>query len=215
MILTTKIYAIAMILISMIVAIAIYYIMTNASKEEKRKQLNELTSQLVNFVLYIWLAKILLNLSLFLEDPLAVLAYPSNGEAFYLATLFTVITIAIQSYRGKLQVIPLVLTFIPVFLISVFFFEFLQLTIMDDLFVIGNIIVSGLLIVCYYWVHEKVSVDVLLMVMLAGWSAGMLALTLIQPFVTLFDYLMKPWFIGLFFVVMFSLILLKRKRWEN
>lgn len=41
-----------------------------------------------------------------LEDPLAILAYPSNSHAFYLASLFSVITILIHSKRGNIEVLP-------------------------------------------------------------------------------------------------------------
>lgn len=149
MVLTTKIYAIAMIVISMVVALAVYYLMTDLPKKEKKKQIDELTSQIVNFVIYIWIAKILLNLSLFITDPMAVLAYPSSAEAFYLAALFSVITLAIQSYRKKLQVIPLIMTFIPVFLISTFLFEFMQFTVMDESYAISQIVLSGLVVDCF------------------------------------------------------------------
>ncbi|MFB9974118.1 hypothetical protein FPQ10_09100 [Allobacillus sp. SKP2-8] len=215
MVLTTKIYAIAMIVISMVVALAVYYLMTDLPKKEKKKQIDELTSQIVNFVIYIWIAKILLNLSLFITDPMAVLAYPSSAEAFYLAALFSVITLAIQSYRKKLQVIPLIMTFIPVFLISTFLFEFMQFTVMDESYAISQIVLSGLLLIVFYWIQGKVSIDLLILIMLVGWSAGMMGLTFMHPFVTVFDYLMKPWFIGTFFVGMFALILLHRRKRDN
>ncbi|MBU6080771.1 hypothetical protein [Allobacillus halotolerans] len=215
MVLTTKIYAIAMIVISMVVALAVYYLMTDLPKKEKKKQIDELTSQIVNFVIYIWIAKILLNLSLFITDPMAVLAYPSSAEAFYLAALFSVITLAIQSYRKKLQVIPLIMTFIPVFLISTFLFEFMQFTVMDESYAISQIVLSGLLLIVFYWIQGKVSIDLLILIMLVGWSVGMMGLTFMQPFVTVFDYLMKPWFIGTFFVGMFALILLHRRKRDN
>ena len=214
MVLTTKIYAIAMIVISMVVALAVYYLMTDLPKKEKKK-IDELTSQIVNFVIYIWIAKILLNLSLFITDPMAVLAYPSSAEAFYLAALFSVITLAIQSYRKKLQVIPLIMTFIPVFLISTFLFEFMQFTVMDESYAISQIVLSGLLLIVFYWIQGKVSIDLLILIMLVGWSVGMMGLTFMQPFVTVFDYLMKPWFIGTFFVGMFALILLHRRKRDN
>lgn len=184
-------------------------------KKEKKKQIDELTSQIVNFVIYIWIAKILLNLSLFITDPMAVLAYPSSAEAFYLAALFSVITLAIQSYRKKLQVIPLIMTFIPVFLISTFLFEFMQFTVMDESYAISQIVLSGLLLIVFYWIQGKVSIDLLILIMLVGWSVGMMGLTFMQPFVTVFDYLMKPWFIGTFFVGMFALILLHRRKRDN
>lgn len=91
----------------------------------------------------------------------------------------------------------------------------MQFTVMDESYAISQIVLSGLLLIVFYWIQGKVSIDLLILIMLVGWSVGMMGLTFMQPFVTVFDYLMKPWFIGTFFVGMFALILLHRRKRDN
>src|SRR5690625_3616935 len=70
---------------SFIAGFIFFYLMSALSKAKKKQQAEEVTSLLINFVIYIWIGKILLNFLTFIKDPLAVLAYPSNSHAFYIS----------------------------------------------------------------------------------------------------------------------------------
>ncbi len=215
MIITSKVISIAIIVVAILLGLIVYYVMSGLPKAQKRKHLDELVSQLINFVIYIWVGKILLNLSLFFSDPMAVLAYPSNAESFYIAVLLSGITIAIQAYRKKLEALPLLIAFTEVFLISSFLYEFIQLIWEDNSFALGYTVLSGILIVIYYWLRENITIHYNLMLILTVWSIGMMVLALTQPFVTLFGYLMKPWFITVFYAVTFTILLLQRRKRDS
>ncbi|WP_010095621.1 hypothetical protein [Ornithinibacillus scapharcae] len=49
--------------------------------------------------------------------------------------------------------------------------------------------------------------------MVTIWSIGMIILAIVQPFVTVFGYMMEPWFVGVFFVTSIGSLTYKiRKR---
>src|SRR5690625_4868656 len=106
---------------SFIAGFIFFYLMSALSKAKKKQQAEEVTSLLINFVIYIWIGKILLNFLTFIKDPLAVLAYPSNSHAFYLALLFSGIHILYKNKRHKPDWQLFLYSFIHVFLFASFF----------------------------------------------------------------------------------------------
>jgi len=60
----------------------IYYISSEEEGKEKRRILEEAGSVLINFVLFLWISKVILNFSVFIREPLTVLSYPDNAETF-------------------------------------------------------------------------------------------------------------------------------------
>src|SRR5690625_3451826 len=91
MVIASRVASIGIIIVSLAIGLITFYILNDLPKEKKKKYMEEFISQLVNFIIFIWVGKILLNISLFIQDPLAVLAYPGDSGAFYLAVLFTAI----------------------------------------------------------------------------------------------------------------------------
>src|SRR5699024_2275046 len=124
MAIASKAATIGIIIISLAVGVIFYYFFNNQPKSEKKKYTDELISQLINFIIFVWVGKILLNLSVFIEDPLAVLAYPGDSNAFYLAVLFTAIIVIYKGLRKNLNLFAFAESFTFVFLISLFFYEF-------------------------------------------------------------------------------------------
>ncbi|WP_085992653.1 hypothetical protein [Oceanobacillus senegalensis] len=77
---------------SFLIGIIVFYMMSSLTKDEKWIHIKEIVSQLIDIVIFIWIGKILLNLFTFVNDPVAVLAYPSSKDAFYIAiVLFTIL----------------------------------------------------------------------------------------------------------------------------
>src|SRR5690625_1979708 len=122
---TFKLKAVGIIVISFIVGFAFFYITSPLQKELKKAQLEEMFSQLVNFIIFIWVGKIIWNFSIFINDPLAILAYPSNSDAFYIAILLSAILLFYKNWKKKLNVILLITYFLPVFLLVFFLFVFI------------------------------------------------------------------------------------------
>ena len=116
---TFKLMSIGIIIISFVVGLIFFYMISYLSKEQRKAQIEEIVSQLINFIIFIWIGKIILNFSIFIKDPLAILAYPSNAEAFYLAVLFSAILLFYKAYKKKFDVLQLATSFLSVFFRSI------------------------------------------------------------------------------------------------
>lgn len=200
MVIASKFILIAFIIISFVLALIGFYFFSDFSKQNKKKYLDEVVSQLVNFILFIWVGKILLNLSLFLRDPLAVLAYPSDSNAFYLAFLLTAFFMAYRWKKKNLDFLLFAEAFTYIFLLATFFYEFIEFIFNEHLFSLGYLIVFMVLLLIYYFMKGKVSLQTLLILIVSGLSIGLLILSFVYPYVALFGYLIERWFILLFFV---------------
>lgn len=204
--------AISIIFMSFVVGISAFYYTSDLSKTLKKKHIAEITSQLVNFVIFIWVGKIVLNLPVLIKDPLAILAYPSNAQAFYLAVLFSTLTLAYKHVRRKMDVTSLINAFLPVFLIASFVYEFTQFFWSNDRYAIGYIALLAVLLVVYLFTYNHIKATTLTIMMVIGWSTGKLVLTFILPFTTVFGYIMEPWFLGLFFITSVLLLIFRLRK---
>lgn len=208
MVIASKASTIGVIIISIGLAFAMFYFFSDLRKDEKKKYIDELISQLVNFILFIWAGKILLNISLFFRDPLAVLAYPSDSNAFYLAVLFTAIVIIYKKLRKNLNFIVFAENFTYVFLLAVFIYEFIQFILNEDQFSLGYLILFLTLLLLFYFMQGRVRMRTLLLTILIGLTVGLLVLGVTYPYVALFGYLIERWFILLFFTSSLASIIL-------
>lgn len=197
----SKLLEIGILVSSLAVGLLAFYLLSDSPKAEKKKQMDDMISQMINFILLIWLGKIIMNFSLFLSDPLAVLAYPSDTDAFYTAVILMTIWLLVQSRRNKLKVFPLIVSFIPVFLVSSFVYEFIEWTAYDNPFAIGNLILFAVLIGLYFFLKERLDEAVLLFILITAWSFGLVFMMTFQPFITIFGYIVGFEFVGLFFVI--------------
>lgn len=200
MAIASKLTAIGMIALSIAIGILTFYLFSDVTKEQKKKHIEEIISQLVNFVIFIWIGKIVLNLSVFISDPLSILAYPSDSESFYFATLCITVLLLYKSKRKNMLVLPLLESFVPIFLIGSFVYEFMQFIIADNKFAFGYLILLALLIGLFLFLRERMMSTMLIIVIVTFWSIGMIILGIIQPFVTVFGYIMELWFVGVFFI---------------
>ena len=83
---TTVMVSAGMIAGSFTAGTGIYYLHNTQSKQIKKQQIDQLLSLIISFIIYLWIAKIALQLPLLMKSPMAVLAYPSNSFHFYFAT---------------------------------------------------------------------------------------------------------------------------------
>ncbi|WP_010648806.1 MULTISPECIES: hypothetical protein [Oceanobacillus] len=98
MAIASKLTAIGIIALSFAVGFLSFYLLSDLTREQKKLQVEEIISQLFNFVIFIWIGKILINLSTFISDPLSILAYPSDSKSFY----FAIVSIALMLlYKSK------------------------------------------------------------------------------------------------------------------
>ena len=174
------------IIISFSIGILYYLLMEEETNELKRASLDVFISQLINFILYMWLAKILLRLPTFVKDPLAVLAYPSNSKVFYLATVFIFIHILMKLKHRKDR-LHLIRTMIPVFFVAHFLFEFIQTVVIGMKPNWTLLVFYMLLAIVYTLLNGKVRQDILLRISVYSWIVGQMILAIFTK-VSIFGY---------------------------
>lgn len=209
---STKLISILITISSIFGGILAFYIMSDLPKEQRKKHIDEITSQLINFVLFIWMGKIILNFPIFISDPLAILAYPSDSSAFYLAVLFSSLFLFYKSQRGQMNMLLFIQPFIFVFLVASFLYEFIQFTWYDNPYSFGYMVLLAILLILFLTAQGRIGSHILISALLIGWSLGIYIITIIQPFVTVFGYMMTPWFVGLFFAVSFTQLILNQRK---
>lgn len=64
--------SIVIILICFIVGYIFFYVTSPLTIHAKKQQLEEITSLMINFIIFIWIGKLTLNIKMFVSDPLAV-----------------------------------------------------------------------------------------------------------------------------------------------
>ncbi|HSO57376.1 MAG TPA: hypothetical protein VLQ66_03980 [Paenisporosarcina sp.] len=208
----TQLISIFITITSILGGILSFYMMSDLPKEQRKRLIEEITSQLINFVFFIWLGKIILNFPVFISDPMAILAYPSDSRAFYLAVLFSSLLLFYKSKRGKMNVFLFIQSFISVFLVASFLYEFMQFALYDNTYSFGYMILLAILLILFLSLQGRIGRHTLISALLIGWSLGIYIITTIQPFVTVFGYMMTPWFVGLFFAVSFTYLILNKRK---
>src|SRR5690625_2354324 len=119
--------SIAIIIVLFIACYILFDVTSPLTNHEKKQQLGEVTSLLIDFIIFIWIGKLTLNIKVLISNPLAVLAYPSNSQAFYITVLLLILNIRYKVKRHKIKIIPLLSSFVPVFLVASFVYEFIQI----------------------------------------------------------------------------------------
>lgn len=200
---TTVILSVGILIISFVIGIIFFYMTSTETKEMKKKQLEDVISLTINFVIYIWVGKIIVNFPKFISDPLAILAFPSNSKAFYVATLFIIINLFYRKLRHKQDVGIILQVFLPVFLAASFMYEFLQIVAVGKQ--INGIYLGFMmtLLIAYIGLLGKISLHRLSLVLGGIWLGCQLVLSLLL-YATIFGYrLTSIYFLSL---IMLSLI---------
>lgn len=198
--------AIAILIGSFIVGFIFFYSTSPLAKSSKKKLFDEMTSLLINFVIFIWVAKIVLNFNLFIKDPFAVLAYPSNSNAFYLASLFIIINVWYKVIKHKFKPETVLIAFVPIFLVSSFVFEFIQIVWVKSAYSWIYLVLLMMLVCIYALLHDRLSSVKLTSNLMLAWSLGTLVLSLTLPFTSVFGYTVSSWY--LIFVSILLLVLM-------
>lgn len=204
--------SIGMIVLSFIIGIGVYYITSKSPKETKKKQIDEIVSQLINLVIFIWIAKVITNIGIFIKDPFAVLAYPSNAQAFYLATLLTFIFITYKVWKKEIDSLALFTTFMPVFLLASFSYEFMQMIWGNGVYSWAYLAILMVLLLAYYLMDDLVPLSTLSFSLFILWSIGKVVLGIVLPFTTVFSYIIAPWYAVILFSIGIVLFIYHRKK---
>lgn len=201
MVVTEVMLSMIEIIISFVAAVGVYYIFSEQERKEKRKLLGEISSVLINFVLFIWLSKVILNFSMFVSDPLVILAYPSDAETFYLAFIFSSSFFVYQYKKKDKDAANHIEAFTMVFLIASIMYELIQFVWNNNESSFGYILLLAALLIIFIILQRRIKVKVLLTVVITLWSLGTLILINVYPLSTVFGYIIRPWFVAVFFII--------------
>lgn len=199
------------IIISFLGGVITFYFISNDNKEQRKKQIEDIVSLIINFIIYIWIGKIIVNFSKFIKDPLSILAYPSNSYAIYMATIFIVINLLYRKYRHNESLGLIVEAFIPIFLSASFIYEFLQVVIQNQPYNKTYLIFVTLLTIVYIALYGKLTLKMQSYLFGMTLLIGQLLLTLIKG-ITVFGYRLLPIYYISLIVVIILLVTLSNKR---
>ncbi|GAB4074448.1 hypothetical protein GCM10028778_19510 [Barrientosiimonas marina] len=198
---------------SIAAGLVLFYVTSQAGRSEKKQQLEESVSLIVNFILYIWAGKIVLNIAVFVTDPLAVLAYPSDANAFYIAVLLLLVNIGYTVKRHKKDLNSILSALVPIFLGSGFVYEFIEIAAHDNMLASWHLGLFLILLVVFLFLRERQVPVVTSGFVLGLWSLGQFILTFQLPYTALYGYTLSRWFMVLVFVLsIISLYITNREK---
>src|SRR5690625_436841 len=196
--------SIGLLIVSFLVGIGYFFIQSEQTKELRKKQLEVTSSLIINIVIYIWIGKVLVHLPEFFSDPLAILAYPSNSNAFYVASGLGLINIIINVTRKKVALSSYIKAFIPIFIGASLLFEFVHYIQNGTINNLTNLLL----------LFNKQPIVKLNLIIAIIWSTVQLGLSLIYNYTTIFNYLIHP----IYFVIIIILAiycLIKKGTWSE
>src|SRR5699024_4405010 len=71
--------------------ILFYYVVDHNDKQHKKYELDQFLNVLIQFILYLWLMKIIAQFSMVFQDPMSVLAHPANSMHFLFASIILLV----------------------------------------------------------------------------------------------------------------------------
>ncbi|CAM4329832.1 hypothetical protein [Lacicoccus alkaliphilus] len=194
MVITETLISVAILAISALSGGIIYTLMDTHG--DKKPLLEDLFSQFVNLLIFIFMIKIIMNLDIFLNDPLAVLAYPSGSGIFYTALALTALMIIYKHVKGEMNLKFFLEVLTIVSLTSSMMYEFIYFIIYGDAYAFGYFIVLAIIFTGFLLLYGRLGNGKLMILTVLAWSAGLFILSAIYNAATVFDYTMHPWFIA-------------------
>lgn len=176
-----------------------YWFLSPFKQEDKKAHLNRVVDGLIVFMITTFLGKILFHLTLFFTDPLAVLAYPSDSRAFYIASVVTFFMIYRQVKRGKVDLAPFVDSLIRYLLISQFIWLFISLIATNYYVSIFHLTFYAILLICivliqpeaaFYWFVPSILI-------VYGFGLGLLTFVISTPLFGFYVHASYYFFIGI------------------
>ncbi|WP_040226903.1 hypothetical protein [Bhargavaea cecembensis] len=167
--------------------------------------MGQAASVLADFVIFLWVGKIVLNIGLFVRDPVSVLAYPAGSSAFYVSAALTAVSARFR-WRREPPPAGFFAFLLRALFLSAFFFEFAGYFPDRHGAALPNLLLYGVLSA----VSVAVPLREIRFVRWAAllWGAGVAVVAMASPLVTLFGFVLSPWFVLLvcFAIVSFTLI---------
>ncbi len=194
-----------------IVGAFLYYLHSEQSKKVKKRIVDDILGHIIRLVLMMWAIKIIRHFSLFVQDPLAILAYPSDTNTFYLALIFVILIATIEGVWKKKDVLSLIPPFFYMLFIALFIYESYVLFIQQSMYSFPYYIVLASVMISYLILPQKRSEWNKMWWAMSLWTLGSLVIFPVQPLVTIVQFRMTPLFALLLFVSV-SYIYIKQER---
>lgn len=107
--------------------ILFYYVVDHNDKQHKKYELDQFLNVLIQFILYLWLMKIIAQFSMVFQDPMSVLAHPANSMHFLFASIILLVHLWFKYRNNTSATINLFQTGSFIIIASLFIYEILQL----------------------------------------------------------------------------------------
>ncbi|WP_035513006.1 hypothetical protein [Halalkalibacillus halophilus] len=208
---TTTILSVATLIVSFFISTLLFIGLSPLKMNVNKEYVEEVITFIINTTLLIWTGKVLFNLSLFLNDPIAVLAYPSGSRDLYFGVFIASLILLYYSKRKDLQLHIFVYTLVGITLFASLSYTFIDLIWHENSFTFPYLIVLVLSAVGYTISTNLLSLNQVSALTITFWGVGQLYLVFTLPFITLFSYMVSPWFVG-FILIIGIFIILKQSR---
>lgn len=165
-------------------------------KENNQLSMGELINWLMNLVIFMWLGKVILNMPIFLSDPVSILAYPSDSSALFVGLIGSLIIFYIQFRKNKEGILLFLnqLTFIV--LLSSAIHYILKVIILDASIDYLYLLITSGIIILMVTIWERLDSKTKFLVLVTCWSFGLVfGLLVFQPYVLIFNYNIQLWFL--------------------
>ncbi|MEJ8777475.1 hypothetical protein [Pseudogracilibacillus sp. ICA-222130] len=208
MVSTTVLRFLLVLVASFLFGLLFYYVMDREEKLNKKKRIDEVISLTIHIIICIWIGKILANFQLFMKDPLAILSYPSDRRALYIALLLVSIYTVYETFKKKRPFRPIWNTFIPVLLGTLFMYELLQIIVEKNTYYFYYIIIYTILLLLYILLERYPHQ---LHIVIYSWFSLQIICWYYLGSIRLFHYMVSPIFIGLLCIIYSGYIVLEKK----
>ncbi|MGM8214603.1 hypothetical protein ACLIA0_03410 [Bacillaceae bacterium W0354] len=208
--------SLAVLFISFTLGFVFFWFMSPFTKDEKKKLLDQTFSYLIFFVISLWIGKIITHFNIFLYDPRAIIPYPSDSSAFYVAIIISVVYFIIKTVRNSESVTPLLLTMMFIFLSASFMYEFFYMIVGDSFNRWEHLALLLILLGAMTILLDRLSSLNLLIIILFSWSLGKLLITFLGNS-NIFQFHLDPLFYGIILFLSILLIIYRKKvfrKWQ-
>lgn len=208
----TAIISILILLMSLVFGVLFYYFVSQENKAMKKKLIEDVVSLTVNFVIYMWVGKVMIHFAKFVKDPIAILAFPSNAKAFYVATFLIIMNLLYRKIRHEQSLFTIVRAFIPVFLAASFMFEFFQIILKSKSSNWPYLAFVFFLLIAYVITNGKVNIKKQLILISYSWIVGQFFIVQFLN-TTMFNYRISAiyYIVLLLFIIVIHVFNMKKK----
>ncbi|WP_419893833.1 hypothetical protein [Oceanobacillus kimchii] len=178
---------------SFLLGIVFFRFISPYSKLETKKRIDKIMNLFIMFVVFLWLGKIITNLSTFINDPLPILAYPSDSKAFYVAVALSIVYVKLKLAKDYNQAMDVLYAWLIVFFTASFVYGFVQMIFGAAVFSWQYLGLIVLLLILFILQQDKLSKENLVFTGLLSWSIGQWLLAIFSR-TTVFQFNLSHWF---------------------